>query len=932
MCVKNKKILYSILVLLWIGVSVRAQKPDYQKQFVEGVFMVKLKPEKRSFFVTRNYNQKWMNIGRKYTVLPAFRNALQLTNKELSSTQKVDLNLIYTISSTKTQSIKQVVEELESLGIFEYVEPKRIRHIDFTPNDSEIGQQYYLAQVNAYSAWDVNHGNVAFKIGIVDTGTEMDHPDLTTKMAENSADPVNGIDDDGDGYIDNFYGWDFMENDNTPEVGDSPHGIHVAGIAAAATNNNEGVSGVGFDTQFMPIRVANGSAVIYGYEGIVYAADMGCDIINCSWGGFGYSMFEEDIINYATYNKDALVVCAAGNSNQDQEYYPAAYENALAVSSINFLDNKSSFTNHGYWVDLAATGEGIYSTWTDGGYNKNTGTSMATPVVSGAAALVKTRYPQFSALQIKERLKLTSFDIDNINPGYENKLGVGRLDIGDAVTGAILDGSVVFGNIKITNGYDDIFKVGDSLHISGTFTNYMAQSNNVTATITPLSASVTANHTTENLGVMAALLQKDNYSHPFSFKITNTTGVNEKVVFKIVITDGVFTNISFIEVRINVDYLHLAVNNVWTTVGSKGQFGYNDRSQRIGYGMTLNNGLSQLYEAGLMVGTNTQGYPQVVDRVRNAPGVFDDDFASIQNVKKITPAPKGDYFIQGVFNDSNANFDSIGVQISHTGYASTDNGHANYFVLEYTVVNTSSTDITDLSIGLFVDFDIANYENNQAHTDWIRFMTYTENTTQNVPVFGVQLLTPGVFRSYCFDLIPGGGGGGDITNNFTSNSKYQSMNINRYQAGVGSSTGNDVAQVTSFSGVNLVAGDSVTVAFAMHAANNVVLLQNSADSAYFRYNGALPNSVEELGLNNSKLRIYPNPTQNQVTIDVSELEEQGDWSFKIVDVTSKVSYVSALIKGTKTFVLDTQTMNSGVYFVEIQVADKVFVTKLIKNP
>ena len=306
--------------LVFIGNPAKAQKQKANPSFMEGVFYVKLKPENRTLFTSRNTNPQWQAVAEMFTVKQTFRNGKPLSSREASNTKKVDLNLIYTLSSNEPHSSLNVVRMLQKLGIFEYVEPKRIRYVGFTPNDTKLSQQYYLAQINTYAAWDITQGNTAVKIGIVDTGTDIDHPDLETQMAENSADPINGVDDDNDGYIDNFNGWDFMDNDNEPQADESSHGIHVSGIAAAATNNNEGVAGVGYNSQFMPIRVANGNQVIYGYEGIVYAADMGCDIINCSWGGFGYSKFEEDIINYATFNKDALVVCAAGNSDKEEAF------------------------------------------------------------------------------------------------------------------------------------------------------------------------------------------------------------------------------------------------------------------------------------------------------------------------------------------------------------------------------------------------------------------------------------------------------------------------------------------------------------------------------------------------------------------------------------------------------------------------------------
>ena len=163
-------------------------------------------------------------------------------------------------------------------------------------------------------------------IGIIDTGTDPDHPDLAANLKHNYADPINGLDDDGDGYVDNFNGWDLGESDNDATVNANTHGSHVSGCAAAVTDNGVGVASPGFNCKFLPVKISNaGGTLTMGYEGIVYAADHGCNVINCSWGGGGGGALGQNAIDYATINKDALVVCAAGNNSSNQTFYPAAY-------------------------------------------------------------------------------------------------------------------------------------------------------------------------------------------------------------------------------------------------------------------------------------------------------------------------------------------------------------------------------------------------------------------------------------------------------------------------------------------------------------------------------------------------------------------------------------------------------------------------------
>lgn len=921
----RNKILWLLLMCMVWSFSSDAQE-RMKGEYVAEKLVVKLKPSFSDYFESKR-NEKVFSLLIEYQER-MFSKSQPLAFKSATENQ-VDLSLIYALSVNHHENLMDVKRELERLDVFEYVERIPIRYTTATPNDPKLNLQNYFTQINAFNAWDVTTGSAAVKVGIIDTGTDMDHPDLQSKMTENVNDPVNGIDDDGDGYIDNFNGWDFVDQDGEPQIVGGSHGVHVAGIAAAATNNGEGVASIGYETLFMPIRAGDGNIISHGYEAIVYAADMGCDIINCSWGGFDASSLEQDVINYATYNKGALVVCAAGNQNRDQAYYPAAYENAFAVAAVSNIDKKSTISNYGYWVDMTAPGESIYSTVSDGGYNSNTGTSMAAPMVSGAAALVKAVYPQLTGKQIAERLKLAGNDIYGNNPAYANKLGKSRLNVGNAVSGSILQASVIFENMKMTNKSDDVFKGDDSLFISGTFTNYLAQSGNVTAKIQTNSPYVVVNRDQENLGVMNALLQLDNYNTPFSFKILDIAPINSVVTFEVVITDGTFSNSHFFDVVVNVDYLNIAVNNIAVSLGSKGQVGYNGRNQNQGLGIQYKGGISQLFEGGLMIGTNQGGFKRVVDQVRNGNNSWDTDFKSETIIQRKVPAPVGEYYLEGVFNDSNAQADTIGLQILYDGFAYTDEGHQNYVVLEYEVVNKGNSTLNDLHVGLFADFDVVDYTHNKSHTDLKRYMTYTKDMQLNTPCFGVQLLTPGEFHSYCLDNVDGGAGGVDIYNGYNNSKKYATLSSNRYASGIGSADGNDVIQVTSMGNISIASGDTFKVAFAVLAADAVVMLEAVADSAYYRYNGNLPTSIVETYTLDPEVKMYPNPTENFVIIEVPETE--GDIErIRIWDITGKEIFRSN-IGINKRYQLNISSFNNGVYLIEVQVESGVWKSKLVKN-
>ena len=322
-----------------------------------------------------------------------------------------DLSLIYIVKYSSSKTIEEAVNLIYNSGEVEYAQPKYIQQVSFTPNDPSLGSQYYINKIQAPAGWDMQQGDTNVVIGIVDSGTDWDHPDLAANIKINYADPINGTDDDGDGYIDNFRGWDLggadynnVVADNNPMImgSNNNHGSHVSGDASAVTNNGTGVAGAGFKCKIMGVkcaadndtRGAGGTGyIITGYEGIKYAADKGCAVINCSWGGGGGGQFEQDVITYATINKNSLVVCAAGNNSSSGTFYPAGYKYVLSVASTNSSDIKSSFSNYGSSIDVCAPGSSIYSTLWNNSYASFDGTSMASPIAAGTCAIVKSQFP-----------------------------------------------------------------------------------------------------------------------------------------------------------------------------------------------------------------------------------------------------------------------------------------------------------------------------------------------------------------------------------------------------------------------------------------------------------------------------------------------------------------------------------------------------------
>jgi subtilisin family serine protease len=312
-------------------------------------------------------------------------------------------------------SVEAAEAAFERLPEVRYAGPNHRYQFFATPNDPGFGDLWALhqpsdADIDATEAWDITTGSAAVTVAVVDSGLDHTHPDLTANIWANPGEPANGLDDDGNGKVDDVRGWDFAENDAVPNDL-VKHGTHVAGTIGATGNNSTGVTGVNWNVRLMAVKVGNDSiqeaAVVAGFQ---YACAKGAKVVNGSFGGRAFSQLIFDAI---TACPTTLFVFAAGNdgTNNDQApTYPCAYpaENIVCVAATDDADAPTWFTNVGFnSVDLAAPGEGILSA-IPGTYDFYDGTSMASPHVAGAAALVLADRPTLTPLELRRALLLAA--------------------------------------------------------------------------------------------------------------------------------------------------------------------------------------------------------------------------------------------------------------------------------------------------------------------------------------------------------------------------------------------------------------------------------------------------------------------------------------------------------------------------------------------
>jgi subtilisin family serine protease len=334
-----------------------------------------------------------------------------------------------------------------------------------TPNDGLIGNQWYLDTIEAKQAWETTQGNAGVIVAVLDSGVDIDHEDLISNIYWNPGEIAGDfIDNDGNGYVDDINGWDFYSDDANPrpEITGEPtdigvhHGTVIAGLIGAKGNNNKGVVGVNWNVSILPVRVLNteGDGTFDTIvNGIDYAVAQGADVINLSFvGEFDSESLRTAIEN--AHNNGVVVIAALGNLEGGRDLdvdplYPACSswdDNrnlVIGVSATNPADERASFSNYGRnCADIAAPGEGIFTTQNSaaglglygGGWS---GTSLAAPLVAGAAALIRSAHPNMSPSNILSSLQVSVDQTVGLNPkGQRGTLGAGRLNIRRALEAA----------------------------------------------------------------------------------------------------------------------------------------------------------------------------------------------------------------------------------------------------------------------------------------------------------------------------------------------------------------------------------------------------------------------------------------------------------------------------------------------------------------
>ena len=443
------------------------------------------------------------------------------------------LNRTYKFKSNDSaKDMIAIAKNLEKDVNIEFAEPNYINYITLTPNDPSFSSQWalqntgqtggtYDADIDAPEAWDINQGNASTTIAIVDTGVDYNHQDLSNNMLPG----YDFVDLTGMPELSSCADDDCLLEDNDP-MDSHGHGTHVSGIIAAESNNNIGIAGICPDCSILPVRAgwkttSGGGALFHEDidQAIRYAVDNGADIISMSIGGSGSSLIEQ-AVQYAK-NNGVILIAAAGNNGSMYKSYPAGYDDVIAVSATDHNDQRAGFSNYGSWVDVAAPGVAILSTLPNNTYAAWSGTSMATPYVSGLVGLLLANNPSLSTAEIRTILH-TGVDV----PTGNTYLGTGRIN---AANDLLINFVVI---TELSKSLDDkIFNQNGIQNIKGTatgpeFSNYSlyygqgAYPNSwtpiVTNVTTPVNNNVLATFNTTDL--------EDGYYYTIKLVTENSNG------------------------------------------------------------------------------------------------------------------------------------------------------------------------------------------------------------------------------------------------------------------------------------------------------------------------------------------------------------------------------------------------------------------------
>ena len=811
------------------------------------------------------------------------------------------------------------------------------------PNDSLFGQSTHLSFVNLPDAWDIAKTEGSVLIATVDAKTDWQHEDLQGNVWTNPGEVAgNGIDDDNNDFVDDLHGWNFggdnADPGSTPNLPTSGnHGTWVTSVFSAVTNNTIGLAGSSWNAEFMALNTAstetdNALSTLDIWNSYAYAMANGADIINASLGGPRSCLSaDQDLIDMGTDN-GVLYVVAAGNSGNNIDIFPESPANCERVLTVGATQKTSEllagFSNYGLAVDVYAPGSFINAAASGGGYQTVSGTSFASPLVAGIAALLKTVNPDLTADEMREQIRVTATpfsDLVRSSPRFEGNLNKGIVDAVAVLTDSSPSVRIVDAGIANAGGGRSILG-GNSGTIQISLTNYLEPVSDLAVELVSFNPNVSVLSGSQSI---ASMNKGDSLDMEFQIFVSEDAPFNINTPLNINLSSSDYEDVDGFSLTVN-NTIH-DTGDIALTLTEEGNLGYNNfQGDSPGEGFRYG-GLDWLFEGGLIMGT---GVNTVSDNIRGIDGSTQDEDFRIEQGTVFGVIPGRVTTEEGALQLLDLQADNpLDIRVRLDSFADSVAVNDDFIILKYTIENMGATDLNDFYTGLFFDWDSPeDPQTDFASFDASRSMGIFSDGSSDASVFiGTRLLTTDAGFSYrAIDNIeiygPTSGQDG-----FTDTEKWDFISGGLQTSEVNSS---DVSTLMSSGPHAIPAGGSVEIVFAMVGGFTLEELQNNSDTAFALWENTLsglsPNPVAneefvhqpafafELG------EAFPNPVLQSTTIPF-QLEAAANVRLEIFDVLGRSVRVlvdesrsagpqSVLWDGAGD---DGQPLASGVYFYSI---------------
>ncbi len=644
---------------------------------------------------------------------------IQRSGRSIAELMEAEAPLLrsFTISYTPDEIPEHYAQRLMmAFPEIEIAEPVYQPHFlmgDGTPNDPRIPDQELLETIRALEAWEIYDGDPDIVIGISDSGIFQQHMDLQGNLWKNPGEtPFNGLDDDGNGYVDDWEGCNFASavDGSTPGVtiGDG-HGTAVAGIAGATANNDEGIVGTGNKCRIFPMKTQpNNGGPSFLWESVVYAANMGFDVLNCSWGSFSYSEINRAIISYCV-SRDVAVVAGGGNHGDTRPHYPAGYAGVLGVGLTWDDDDVAEESAFGPNVRIMAPGQRALTTYNDNTYGRFDLTSSATPIVSGVVAQARGMHPDLSAVQALEFVRQCAVPILERNPEPEYaQILPNRVDMLNVMTRDPFSTPSITANyyeLYDSDGQTSYAQAGRHTRLSIHLHNHLGAGQNLKFS---LSIIGDVDNVLTVVNPTAEVAQFDSNSEMVFDELRfSQSGSSDAdgVFFRIDISDGVdggyrdFILLPFDpEYRSELRFTTFENNIVRFSMGDRGSIGFTGLTRAapgVGFQYGADRPGSILFQGGLIV-TDRDGH--VSSTVKSAdPSVASNEFGAL--------FPWSDKTATSVVEDGGTNPNNyVGVQIRQK--LRFQEADMSIVRLDLKILKTHLDQRYELAAGVYLDWDV----------------------------------------------------------------------------------------------------------------------------------------------------------------------------------------------------------------------------------